>query len=123
MKEKKFKIEYTRGTGPGGQHKNKVETCVVITHIATGLQERCQDSRSKNQNEVLAKKRLIAKMYQIELDKRDALKNEQRLDRIKNGRVIRTYNYIRNEVIDHRTKVKSSLKKTMNGELNIFINN
>ena len=123
MKDKEFKIEYTKGSGPGGQHKNKVETCVVITHITTGLQERCQDSRSKNQNEILAKKRLLAKIHQIELDKRDVLKNEQRLDRIKNGRVIRTYNYIRNEVVDHRTKVRSNLKKTMNGELSIFINN
>ena len=40
--KKDYKIEYTKGTGAGGQHKNKVETCVTITHLPTGMKERCQ---------------------------------------------------------------------------------
>jgi protein subunit release factor B len=45
MEKKDLKISYTRGSGPGGQHKNKVETCVTVTHLPTGLSERCQDTR------------------------------------------------------------------------------
>ena len=59
-----YKVEYTRGTGAGGQHRNKVETCVVITHLATGMQEKCEDQRSRAQNEKIAFERLKAKLKQ-----------------------------------------------------------
>ena len=62
MKDSDLDIRITRGTGPGGQHKNKVETCVIITHIPTGLQEKCQDTRSKLKNLELAKERIEEKV-------------------------------------------------------------
>jgi len=116
---KDFDIKFTKGSGPGGQHKNKVETCVVITHIPTGLQEKCQDTRSKERNLKTAKERLIKKIEEHEKKKIEESKNEKRKERIQNQKVVRTYNYNRNEVYDHRTKTKHNLKKFMNGEIEL----
>ena len=117
MKEEDLHITYTRGSGPGGQHKNKVETCVVITHKPTGISVRCQETRSRHWNLELAKKNLHDKLETAQQDKLKKLRKEQRDERIKNNKVIRTYNYIRNEVYDHRTKVKRDLKRVMNGDI------
>ena len=119
MENKDLKILYTRGSGPGGQHKNKVETCVVITHLPTGLTERCQDTRSKNRNLVIAKRRLQEKIDKQIKDQLQEINNNKRKDRIHTQQVIRTYNYSRNEVYDHRTKARADLKKFMKGEVDL----
>ena len=119
MNDKDLHITYTRGSGPGGQHKNKVETCVTVTHTPTGLSVRCQDTRSKVQNLKHAKVRLSQKIVKFERDKLQLQKNERRLELIKNQKVVRTYNYSRNEVHDHRTKTRHDLKKFMRGEIDL----
>lgn len=121
MKKTDFKITFTRGSGPGGQHKNKVETCVTITHMPTGLTERCQDTRSKQKNLELAKKRILIKIDEKEQKLIQKKKNELRKKRIQSEKVIRTYNFNRNEVYDHRTKVKANLKQVLNGDLDGLI--
>ena len=117
--DKEFDIKCTRGTGPGGQHKNKVETCVVITHIPTGLSERCQDTRSKIQNLKIAKERIEKKIQQLKDDKLHEILNEKRKELIQNQQVVRTYNYSRNEVYDHRSKSKHDLKKFLKGDIDL----
>lgn len=117
---KDFKVIYTRGSGPGGQHKNKVETCVVITHIPTGMTERSQDTRSRSQNEKLAMERLQNALQEEYERQQDEKKARERYDRITNGKVIKTYNYARNEVKDHRTGKKANLKKVLNGNLELL---
>lgn len=112
-----FNIRITRGSGPGGQHKNKVETCVIVTHIPTGITEKCQDSRSQHRNKMLAKERVMKRVEALELQKKQDSTNEIRKNLIQNPKVIRTYNYTRNEVIDHRTKKHYPLKEFMNGEI------
>lgn len=119
MNDKDLNIVYTRGSGPGGQHKNKVETCVVVTHMPTGLSIRCQDTRSKIQNLKLAKVRLSEKIVKFEQDKIQVKKKERRDELVKNSKVIRTYNFNRNEVYDHRTKTRYDLKKFMRGEIDM----
>jgi protein subunit release factor A len=119
MKDSDLDIKYTKGSGPGGQHKNKTETCVVITHIPTGIRERCQDTRYQKRNLKIAKDRLRKKIKQIELNKINDLKNKSRKERLEKG-IIRTYNYTRNEVHDHRTKIKANLKRVMNGEIDLL---
>lgn len=119
MKNRDLHIIYTRGSGPGGQKKNKVETCVVITHVPTGLQERCQDTRSRERNLNIAKERLNKKIKLEEDKKLQEKKNNRRIELIKTQKVIRTYNYNRNEVYDHRTKIKHDLKKFMNGDIEL----
>jgi peptide chain release factor 1 len=117
--DKNFDIRITRGHGPGGQHKNKVETCVIITHVPTGLQEMCQDSRSKNRNLKIAKERLDKKIIKYQDKQIQEIKNEKRKELIKNQSIIRTYNYNENRVYDHRTKIRYDLKKFMKGEIDL----
>lgn len=117
--DKNFDIKFTKGSGPGGQHKNKVETCVVITHIPTGLQEKCQDTRSKERNLKIAKERLKGKIAENEKNIVEQKKAEKRKKLIETQKVVRTYNYTRNEVHDHRTKTKHDLKKFMRGEIDL----
>lgn len=119
MDDKDLDIRVTRGTGPGGQHKNKVETCVIVTHIPTGLQEKCQDTRSKLKNLELAKERIREKVKRYEDKKIQEAKNERRKELIKTQAVVRTYNYIRNEVYDHRTQTKHDLRRFMKGEIDL----
>ena len=119
MKNTDYKIVYTRGSGPGGQHKNKVETCVVITHLPTGLTERCQDTRSKIQNYNLAMTRLQNKIDNLKIEHEQAMKKALRDHMIKNPKVVRTYNYQRNEVKDHATGKKHNLKQFMEGQINL----
>ena len=115
----RFKITYKRGHGPGGQHKNKVETCVVVVDPVTGMTEICQKTRSQSQNKALAIERLTARVI-IEKDGIEAkVRNIRRL-KCKEMGVIRTYNYARNEVKDHRSGKTAPLKKVMNGEINLL---
>lgn len=113
-------ILYTRGSGPGGQHKNKVETCVTVTHIPTGISERCQDSRSKIKNCDTAIRRVTNRVMKLESDKKHEKINDIRKDQILDSKRIRTYNYARNIVTDHITGKKADLKKVLNGELDLL---
>jgi peptide chain release factor 1 len=118
--EKECSVRYTKGSGPGGQHRNKVETCVIVVHKPTGLQEKCEDGRSKLANYKLAMQRLEKKVEEhhnkIKLEKMSAL----RLEKIKNAKVIRTYNFNRNSVKDHRTGKIADLNRVLNGELDLI---
>ena len=121
MKNSDFKISFTRGSGPGGQHKNKVETCVTIIHVPTGISERCQDTRSKQKNLEIAKERILKKIDEEQQRLIQQKKNELRKERIQTEKVVRTYNFNRNEVYDHRSKTKANLKQILNGDLDALI--
>jgi protein subunit release factor A len=105
---KDFEVIITKGSGPGGQHRNKVESCVIIKHILTGLQEKCEDTRSKFKNFEIAKERLLNKINDLKKREKQIKQNEERLDKIKNPEKVRTYNEKRNEVIDHLTGKKAN---------------
>jgi protein subunit release factor A len=115
-----LKIEYTRGTGAGGQHKNKTETCCEITHIPTGIKERCQDSRSKSTNYETALKRVTLRVEELAKQKKHNALNERRNQMLEEAGVIRTYNFQRSEVKDHRNKKTASLKKVLDGEIELL---
>ena len=117
MNKNEYIVRYTRGSGPGGQHKNKVETCAVITHKSTGIQVRCQDTRSKNQNLKIGLEKLSKKVENHYDVIRNEKKHNDHKERVKNAKTIRTYNFKTKTVYDHRTKVKKDLKRVMNGEL------
>ena len=120
MNKKDYKVEYTKGTGAGGQHKNKVETCVTITHLPTGMKERCQDTRYKKRNYEIALERLNQRIENKANEEKHNKLNEERIKSIETNGVIRTYNYQRNEVKDHRTGKTADLKKFLDGKLNLL---
>lgn len=117
MIEGDFNIRVTKGSGPGGQHRNKVETCVIVTHIPTGITETCQDSRSQYQNKMLAKQRVMLRVSKLKEQEKNTKQNEIRKKLIQNPKIIRTYSYVRNEVIDHRTKKHYPLREFLDGKI------
>lgn len=117
---KDFKIEVTRGSGPGGQHKNKVETCVKITHVPTGLTETCQDTRSKQRNMTTAKDRLLRKLSKLDEEKKHEEQNLFRKKQILNTKRIRTYDFKSKRVYDHRTNKQAELARVLDGELDLL---
>ena len=118
--KKLFKVDVTKGTGAGGQHKNKVETCAVVTHIPSGLQEKCEETRYKNKNIEIAYKRLIKRLQKIALNKKKEELNERRREAIKKNGTVRTYNFQRGTVKDHRTGKTANLKKVLDGNLKLI---
>jgi len=109
MNKKVFQIRWTRGQGPGGQHRNKTENCCVLTHIATGITV-TYDGRSRKESQRNAMKLMEQKLKEHREAKNAAKKKERRDEKIKNEERIRTYDYSRGVVTDHRTGKKASLK-------------
>jgi peptide chain release factor 1 len=109
----------TRGSGPGGQARNKTETCIVATHRPTGFQVRIDNERSQHQNKAMAMKVLAARLYQAESEKLVATKNDDRKQQVGTGMrgdKVRTYRTQDDQVTDHRTGVKTRLSRWYNGD-------
>ena len=117
-----FNVDVTKGTGAGGQHKNKVETCAVVTHIPSGLKEKCEETRYKNKNIEIAYKRLVKRLQKIALDQKMKELNDKRREAIKKNGTIRTYNFQRGTVKDHKTGKIANLKKVLDGYLDLIKN-
>ena len=114
-----------RASGAGGQHINKTESAVRLTHMPSGLVVECQDGRSQHANYDKALKVLRSRLYEIELQKHNAEISSQRKSMVGSGDrsdKIRTYNYPQGRVTDHRIGLSVfNLPNVMNGDIQEFV--
>jgi peptide chain release factor 1 len=112
-------ITTARGSGPGGQKRNKTESCVIITHKATGLFVRIDNERSQSQNKAMAFKVLSARLYDADRERTRLAQEKDRKQQVGTGQrgdKVRTYRTQDDQVTDHRTGVKSRLSRWYNGD-------
>jgi peptide chain release factor 2 len=125
INEGDLRIDTYRAGGHGGQHVNKTDSAVRITHLPTGVVAACQNERSQFQNKTVAMKLLRGKLYQAELDRREeALQKEYgQKKRIEWGSQIRSYVFQPYTLVkDHRTGVEHpTVQAVMDGDLDRFI--
>jgi len=120
MKKSDVRIEYTKGQGPGGQHKNKTSSCVKVTHLATGIIVRI-DGRSQHKNKRDALREVERRLRVLKQKKLACRKKAHRDKKIHERDIIRTYDYKANRVKDHRTGKTASIKDILDkGKLGLL---
>ncbi|MBE6538198.1 MAG: peptide chain release factor 1 [Ruminococcaceae bacterium] len=121
-----LKFETCKSSGAGGQHINKTESAVRITHLPTGIIVECQEERSQFKNRDKAMKMLRAKLYDIkQREQSDKIASERR-EQVGTGdrsEKIRTYNFPQSRVTDHRIKVTThAIESFLDGDIGEMIN-
>jgi len=125
IRDEDLKVDTFRSSGPGGQHVNKTESAIRITHIPTGIVVQCQNERSQHKNRAIAMAILRSRIYEVEKkkqeEKMDSLEKEKK--DIAWGSQIRSYTLHPYKLIkDHRTKIEiHNADSVLDGEIDPFI--
>lgn len=114
-----LRVDTYRAQGAGGQHVNKTDSAVRITHAPSGIVVQCQDEKSQHKNRAKAMKMLLAKLYDVQRQELDSKRAADRRSQVGSGdrsERIRTYNFPQSRVTDHRINLTLySLDGVMNG--------
>lgn len=125
IEDKDLKIDTYRSSGAGGQHVNKTESAIRITHLPTGIVVACQDERSQIKNRERAMSILRSKLYDYYQGQIESEYKQERKSQVGTGdrsERVRTYNYPQGRVTDHRVNVTSyNIESVLNGDLDLFI--
>lgn len=122
-----LQIDTFRSSGAGGQHINKTESAIRITHLPTGTVVECQDERSQYKNKDRAMKILRSKLYEAEQQRQHSERAAQRRSQVGSGdrsERIRTYNFPQNRLTDHRLEGENknfNLQSVINGDMDELI--
>ena len=123
--EKDLRVDTLRSSGAGGQHINKTESCIRLTHIPTGIVVLCQDERSQTKNREKAMKVLKSRLYDYYQSQADKEYSENRRSQVGTGdrsERIRTYNFPQGRITDHRIGLTLySIDSFMMGDLDEMI--
>ena len=116
-----LKIDTYRASGAGGQHVNKTESAIRITHIPSGTVVTCQDESSQHKNRDKALKVLRSRLFDMEIERRHKERSDTRKTMVSTGdrsAKIRTYNFPQGRVTDHRINLTLyKLQEVLNGSL------
>lgn len=120
-----LRIDTYRASGAGGQHVNKTDSAIRITHIPTNVVVTCQEERSQHKNKAKALKMLSSRLLQAEREKQEAAQAKQRKDQVGSAmraEKVRTYNYPQNRVSDHQVNMTlNKLDMIVEGQLDELI--
>lgn len=120
-----LRFDFYRAGGAGGQHVNRTDSAVRITHLPTGLVVACQDERSQHKNKAKALKVLQSRLLSLQREKAASEKTQQRREMIGSGErseKVRTYNFPQNRVTDHQVELTlSKLDRVMEGDLDDIV--
>lgn len=120
-----LRVDTYRASGAGGQHVNKTDSAVRLTHLPSGIVVECQDERSQHKNKARAMSLLQAKLLDAEISSRDSAQAQERKLQVGTGdrsERIRTYNYPQGRVTDHRVNLTLyKLAEILEGELDQVI--
>ena len=125
IRDEDLKVDTYRASGAGGQHVNKTESAIRITHVPTGLVVTCQDEKSQHKNKTTAMKVLRSRLLAAEEERLARERAETRRSLVSTGdrsAKIRTYNFPQNRVTDHRINYTThNLENMIDGDLISFI--
>ena len=120
-----IRVDTFRASGAGGQHVNKTDSAVRLTHIPTGIVVECQDDRSQHKNKAKALALLSSKIYDIEKQKAEQEKASERKSLVGTGdrsEKIRTYNFPQGRITDHRIKLTQyNIEGFLDGDINEMV--
>ena len=120
-----LQIDTFRASGAGGQHVNKTESAIRITHLPTGTVVECQDERSQHKNKDRALKILRSRLLEVEREKQDSEIADERRSQVGTGdrsERIRTYNFPQGRVSDHRIGLTLyKIEAIMNGDIDELV--
>jgi peptide chain release factor 2 len=125
IRSEDLKVDTFRAGGAGGQHVNKTDSAIRLTHLPTGIVVQCQTQRSQHQNRATAMTMLKSKLYEMELEKREAARNAHNAQKMENawGSQIRSYVLAPYRLVkDHRTEHESfQPDDVLDGNLEEFV--